>query len=143
MTYKGINKEYLGEVVKRAGKEFIFDTLLYKVVHAYEIWQHVNGYLYVSMGLFRVSQYYEERYRERERERENERREKLENDKPQEKRCTKIGSNFLNRYVKYTLGIAWLTYLHKFENEIFQTNEIWCYIMIETNFSAENSFSFT
>ena len=42
----------------------------------------------------------------RESERENERREKLENDKPQEKRCTKIGSNFLNRYVKYILGFA-------------------------------------
>ena len=40
---------------------------------------------------------------ERERERE---REKLENDESQEKRCTKIGSNFLNRYVKYTLGTA-------------------------------------
>ena len=140
MTYKGINKEYLGDVLKRAGKEFIFDTLLYKVVHAYEIWQHVNGYLYVSMGLFRVSQYYEERYREREKEREWE---KLENDKPQEKRCTQIGSNFLNRYVKYIFGIAWWSYLHKFETRIFQTNEIWCYNMIETNFFTVNYHSIT
>ena len=54
----------------------------------------------MSMGLFRVSQYYEERYRERERGG-KERREKLENDESQEQRCTKIGSNFLNRYVKY------------------------------------------
>ena len=71
---------------------------------------------------------------ERERERE---REKLENDEPQEKRCTKIGSNFLNRYVKYILGFAWWTFLHEFETKIFLTNEIWCYIMIETNFSEK------